>query len=91
MSKYEIVYGPYFLVFGLNTGKYGQKKSLYGLFWRSVIELEEKSRRNNFRIDGIKEEPNETWEALKKTQNIITDKSEKESNEEIGMSWNRAS
>ena len=81
MSKYEIVYGPYFLVFGLNTGKYGQKKSLYGLFWRSVIELEGRSPRNNLRIDCIKEEPNETWEALKKTQNIITDKSEKGSNE----------
>ena len=81
MSKYEIVYGPYFLVFGLNTGKYGQKKSLYGLFCRSVIELEGRSPRNNLRIDCIKEEPNETWEALKKTQNIITDKSEKESNE----------
>ena len=91
MSKYGNVSGPYFLVFGLNTGKYGPKKSVYGLFSHIVIGLEERSRRNNFRIDGIKEEPNETWEALKKNQNIITDKSENESNEEINMSWNRAS
>ena len=30
-----------------------------------LIELEDRSRRNNFRIDGIKEELNETWEACK--------------------------
>ena len=40
-----------------------------------LIKLEERSLRNNFRIDGIKEEPNETWEACeKKIQNIIEDK-----------------
>ena len=27
-----------------------------------LIELENRSRRNNLQIDGIKEEPNETWE-----------------------------
>ena len=27
-----------------------------------LIELEDRSRRNNLRIDGIKEKPNETWE-----------------------------
>ena len=35
-----------------------------------LIELEDRSRRNNFRIDGIKEELNETWEACKKKSNI---------------------
>ena len=27
-----------------------------------LIELEDRSRRNNLQIDGIKEEPSETWE-----------------------------
>ena len=27
-----------------------------------LIDLEDRSRRNNLRIDGIKERPNETWE-----------------------------
>ena len=27
-----------------------------------LTELEDKSRRNNMRIDGIAEEPGETWE-----------------------------
>ena len=35
-----------------------------------LIELEDRSRRNNFRIDGIKEELNEIWEACKKKSNI---------------------
>ena len=40
-----------------------------------LIKLEDRSRRNNLRIDGIWEEPNETWEACeKKIQNIIADK-----------------
>ena len=40
-----------------------------------LVELEDRSRRNNLRIDGIKEEPNETWEACEKTiQDIIVDK-----------------
>ena len=35
-----------------------------------LVELEDRSRRNNLRIDGIKEEPNKTWEACeKKSQN----------------------
>ena len=25
MSKYRVISGPYFLVFGLNTGKYGPR------------------------------------------------------------------
>ena len=31
-----------------------------------LIELEDRSPRNNLQIDGIKEEPNETWEACEK-------------------------
>ena len=31
-----------------------------------LVELEDRSRRNNLRIDGMKEEPNETWEACEK-------------------------
>ena len=41
-----------------------------------LIELEDRSRRNNFRIDGIKEEPNETWEACEKRSKIS-----------LGISW----
>ena len=29
MSKYGVFVGPYFLVFGLNTGKYGPEKPPY--------------------------------------------------------------
>ena len=47
LSKYGVVSGPYFIVFGLNMGNYGPKKSAYGFYSRSVIELEERSRRNN--------------------------------------------
>ena len=35
-----------------------------------LIELEDRSRRNNLRIDYIKEEPNETWEACEKISKI---------------------
>ena len=31
-----------------------------------LIELEDRSQRNDLRIDGIKEEPNEKWEACEK-------------------------
>ena len=46
--------------------KYGPKKSVFVLFSRSVIELEHRPRRNNLRIDGIKEQPKETWEGCEK-------------------------
>ena len=37
-----------------------------------LIELEDRSRRNKLRIDGINEEPNETWDVCgKKIPNII--------------------
>ena len=29
MSKYEVISGPYFLVFGLNAGKYGPEITPY--------------------------------------------------------------
>ena len=35
-----------------------------------LIELEDRSWRNNIRIDGIKEEPNKTWEACEKKSKI---------------------
>ena len=35
-----------------------------------LVELEDRSRRNNLRIDGIKEEPNKTWEACEKKSKI---------------------
>ena len=37
-----------------------------------LIELDDRSRRNNLRIDGIKEEPYETWEACKKKKSKIS-------------------
>ena len=50
----------------------------------NLVELEDRSLRNNLRIDGIKEEPNETWEACeKKIQDIIVDKMGIESGVEI--------
>ena len=35
-----------------------------------LIKLEDRSRRNNLRIDGIWEETNETWEACEKKSKI---------------------
>ena len=36
MSKYEVLPGPYFPIFELNTGKYGpEKNSVFGHFSRS--------------------------------------------------------
>ena len=32
MSKCGVLSGPYFAVFGLNTGKYGPEKSVWTLF-----------------------------------------------------------
>ena len=49
-----------------------------------LIELEDRSWGNNPRIDDIKEEPDETWEACEKQiQNIIADKLGIESDAEI--------
>ena len=40
-----------------------------------LIELEDRSRRNNLRVDGIKEKPNETWDDCKiKIQRLIKNK-----------------
>ena len=40
-----------------------------------LIELEDRSRRNNWRIDGIEETPNETWEYCEiKIQELIKNK-----------------
>ena len=35
-----------------------------------LIELKGRSRRNNLRIDGIKEQPKKTWEACEKKSKI---------------------
>ena len=36
-----------------------------------LVDLEDRSRRNNFRINGIKEEKNETWEECEKRVNCF--------------------
>ena len=36
-----------------------------------LIKLVDRSRRNNLRIDGVKEEPNETWDACEKKSKIL--------------------
>ena len=36
MSKYGVLSGPYFPVFGLNTGKYGPEKTSYLDTFRAV-------------------------------------------------------
>ena len=42
-----------------------------------VIELEDRSRRNNLRIDGIVETDNDSWESCEKqSQKIIKEKLE---------------
>ena len=37
VAKYEVFSGPYFPVFSLNTGKYGQEKSPYLHSFRAVL------------------------------------------------------
>ena len=45
----------------------------YGL--GKLIELEDRSRRNNLRIDGVEETPNETWDICeRKVQDIVKNK-----------------
>ena len=40
-----------------------------------LTELEDRSRRNNLRIDGVEETPNETWEICEgKVQDIVKNK-----------------
>ena len=40
-----------------------------------LIELEDRSRRNNLRIDGVEETPNETWDIFEgKVQDIVKNK-----------------
>ena len=42
---------------------------------RKIVELEDRSRRNNFRVDGITEKENETWdECEQEVQSFIKDK-----------------
>ena len=42
---------------------------------RKIVELEDRSRRNNLRIDGITGKENETWDECKQeVQSLITDK-----------------
>ena len=49
-----------------------------------VIELEDRSRRNNLRIDGIVETDNDSWESCEKqSQKIIKEKLEIEKNIKI--------
>ena len=49
-----------------------------------VIELEDRSRRNNLRIDGIIETDNDSWESCEKqSQKIIKEKLEIEKNIKI--------
>ena len=39
MSKYGVISGPYFPVFGLNTEKYGPEKSPYFDTFHAVLDL----------------------------------------------------
>ena len=40
-----------------------------------LIELEDRSRRNNIRIDGIEDDQNETWDSCEeKVQKLIKEK-----------------
>ena len=42
---------------------------------KKIVELEDRSRRNNLRIDGITEKENETWdECEQEVQSLIKDK-----------------
>ena len=61
-----------------------QKNEVYPNVNKKLIELEDRSRKNNIRIDGIVETPNETWEECEmKVQEMFKMKMEIEENIEI--------
>ena len=51
---------------------------------KKLIELEDRSRRNNLRFDGLTEDPNETWDDCeRKVQDVLLNKLNIEGNIEI--------
>ena len=51
---------------------------------KKLTELEDRSRRNNLRFDGLTEDPNETWDDCeRKVQDVILNKLNNEGNIEI--------
>ena len=51
---------------------------------KKLIELEDRSRRNNLRFDGLTEDPNETWDDCeRKVQDVLLNKLNFEGNIEI--------
>ena len=51
---------------------------------KKLTELEDRSRYNNLRFDGIAEDPNETWDGCeRKVQDVVLNKSNIEGNIEI--------
>ena len=49
---------------------------------KKLFELEDRSRRNNLRFDGLTEDPNETWDE-RKAQDVLLNKLDIEGNIEI--------
>ena len=51
---------------------------------KKLIELEDRSRRNNLRFDGLTEDPNETWDDCEqKVQDVLLNNLNIEGNIEI--------
>ena len=51
---------------------------------KKLSELEDRSRRNNLRFDGLTEDPNETWDDCEqKVQDVLLNKLNIEGNIEI--------
>ena len=50
MSKYGVISGPYFPVFGINTGKYGPEITPYLDSFHAVVALFNHSMRRQFSI-----------------------------------------
>ena len=45
------------------------------IYWKKIVDLEDRSRRNNLRIDGKSEKENETWnECQQEVQSLIKEK-----------------
>ena len=53
VSKYGVFSGPYFPVFGLNTGKYGTEKTAYLDTFHAVVETLWKDMQTNLVTDLV--------------------------------------
>ena len=79
VSKYEIFFGPYFPVFGLNTGKYRPEKTLYLDTFHAVEALGKSTAKWKDSAKFYEYEQEIGWSITKlDNKTLFTDNSEKQ-------------